>query len=366
MNNFESKKEDLKNRLLILEDCLDLGEKQKLIEGLRKEIEQPNFWDNKERAIEASQELSETEEEIKVFLKLKNDLDDFSQLVNEIDDEKGLEKEIKDIEKRIEEKETEIFLSGRYDSQNAVLSIFAGAGGRDSQDWATMLLRMYERYAERKDWKVKFLNESFGEAGGPDGRIGIKSVTMEIKGKFSFGILKKENGTHRLVRISPFSTQKLRHTSFAQVEIIPDISDKDMAEIEIKPEEVKMDTFRSSGAGGQNVNKRETAVRLVHIPTGITVTCQSERLQSMNRQKAMKVLIGKLCQLKQLEEEKKLKKIKGEKIDPSWGHQIRSYVLHPYKLVKDLRTEVETSNVEAVLDGDLDKFIIAEIKNKNI
>lgn len=344
----------------------DLVKKQVIVKKLRNETEQSNFWDNREKAIEVSQELSQTEEDINSFLKLKNDLDDFSEIMEEFENQKGLEKEIEKLEQRIKEKEIEVFLSGKYDSKNAILSIFSGAGGRDSQDWATMLLRMYERYAERKNWKVKILSQSFGEGGGPDGRVGIKSVTMEIKGKFSFGILKKENGTHRLVRISPFSTQQLRHTSFAQVEVIPDISDKEVSEIEIKPEEVKMDTFRSSGAGGQNVNKRETAVRLVHIPTGITVSCQSERLQSLNRQKAMKVLIGKLYQLKEMEEEKKLKKIKGEKIDPSWGHQIRSYVLHPYKLVKDLRTKVETSNVEALLDGDLDEFITAEIKNKNI
>jgi len=349
-----------------LRTVFDLPKKQDIIKKLKKETEQSNFWDNKDRAIEATQELSQIEEDINSFLKLKNDLNDFFEITKEIEDEKALEKEAKEIEQRLKEKETEIFLSGKYDSKNAILSIFAGAGGRDSQDWATMLLRMYERYIEKNGWKIKILNESFGEGGGPDGRVGIKAVTMEIKGKFSFGILKKESGTHRLVRISPFSTQKLRHTSFAQVEVIPDISDKEMLEIKIKPEEVKMDTFRSSGAGGQNVNKRETAVRLVHIPTGITVSCQSERLQSLNRQKAMKVLIGRLYQLRETKEEKKLQKIRGEKIDPSWGHQIRSYVLHPYKLVKDLRTKVETSNVEAVMNGDLDEFITAQIKNKNI
>lgn len=262
----------------------------------------------------------------------------------------------------IKKEEVKVFLSGKYDKNNAILQILAGAGGIDAQDWATMLLRMFERYCQRKSFQTKIIHQSFGEAGGPDGRIGTKSVIMEIKGSWAYGFLKKETGVHRLVRQSPFSAKKLRHTSFALVDVLPELSRKEEGEIEIKPEEIKIDFFRASGPGGQNVNKRESAVRLTHLPTGIAISCQSERLQGLNREKAMKILYAKLYQIKESELQKEIKKIKGEAVSASWGNQIRSYVLHPYKLVKDLRTNVETSNVEKVLDGDLDKFIESEIK----
>lgn len=220
---------------------------------------------------------------------------------------------------------------------------------------------MYERYCSKKGFKTTIIHQSFGEAGGPDGRIGTKSVIMEVRGKLAYGILNKETGVHRLVRISPFSSQKLRHTSFALVEVLPEIEEREV-DLEIKPDELKIDTFRASGPGGQYVNKTESAIRVTHIPTGIVVSSQSERLQGKNKEKAMKILYAKLFQLKQKNKEKELKEIKGDSISASWGNQIRSYVLHPYKMVKDLRTEVETSDAEGVLDGDLDKFIDAEIK----
>lgn len=265
------------------------------------------------------------------------------------------------LEKKVREDSLKIFLSGPYDKGAAILQIFAGAGGRDAQDWAAMLQRMYERYCERKSFRVKILARSFGEAGGPEGRIGIKSVTLEIEGKFAFGFLKREAGVHRLVRISPFSPQKLRHTSFAQVQVLPKLKTPKELPIEIRPEDLKIETFRASGPGGQYVQKRETAVRISHLPTKIQAVCQSERSQASNKKKAMEVLLGKLYQLKQAEFQKKLKKLK-LKIQPTWGNQIRSYVLHPYKLVKDLRTGVEDPDVEAVLDGNLDRFIEKEIK----
>jgi len=261
----------------------------------------------------------------------------------------------------LESKEIEVFLSGKYDNVSAVLSIYAGAGGQDAQDWATMLLRMYLRYADRKGFAVKILHQSFGDV-GPEGRIGTKSVTVEIKGSLAYGLLKRENGVHRLVRISPFSAQSLRHTSFAMVEVMPEISKADEEEIKINPEDLKIETFRASGPGGQYVNRRESAIRITHMPTKITVSCQSERLQGQNRDTAMKLLYAKFFQLKERERIKELEKIKGKAVSIEWGNQIRSYVLHPYKMVKDSRTDMETSNTDAVLDGDLDQFIDEEIR----
>jgi len=266
-------------------------------------------------------------------------------------------------EKEIEKLEFKTFLSGKYDKNNAILEIFSGAGGQDSQDWATMLLRMYERYCVKKGFKTAILQQSFGEGGGPEGRIGIKSVTVEIKGNFAYGYLKKESGVHRLVRISPFNAQKLRQTSFALVEVMPEINPvRDFVSNGVKPDDLKIDTFKAGGPGGQYVNKTESAIRITHIPTGIVVSSQSERLQGKNKENAMKVLYAKLYKLKEEGRKKELKKIKGEQVSASWGNQIRSYVLHPYKMVKDLRTQYETSDTEGVLDGNLDEFIEAELK----
>jgi peptide chain release factor 2 len=282
------------------------------------------------------------------------------QLIEELKEEKALD----DLERKIKQKETVIFLSGKYDRGNAILSIYSGAGGQDAQDWATMLLRMYQRYCERKGFAHKILSQSFGEAGGPDGRIGTKAATLEIDGRYAFGYLKGETGVHRLVRISPFSSQSLRHTSFAIVEVLPEIEKEDQDDIKIKPDDLKIDFYNASGPGGQYVNKRETAVRITHLPTGIIVTCQSERFQAANRKKAEKMLFSKLYKLLQENQKKELSELKGDKISASWGNQIRNYVLHPYKLVKDTRTEVEVKNPEEVLDGNLDQFIEAEIKLK--
>jgi len=222
-----------------------------------------------------------------------------------------------------------------------------------------MLLRMFERYCERKRFKVEVLDESFGEGGGSEGKEGIKSATISISGKYVYGLLKKETGVHRLVRISPFSAQKLRHTSFALIEVLPEIEE---GEVEVKTDDLRVDFYKASGPGGQYVNKRESAVRITHIPSGIVVTCQSERLQGKNKERAMKMLMSKLYQYNLEKQEKTMSEIKGEKVSASWGNQIRSYVLHPYKMVKDLRTEVESTQPDKVLDGELDEFIEAEIK----
>jgi len=304
--------------------------------------------------------LKEESEGIK---SLEKELADLKEMVGLGDEELAgeIREKIKEFENKIGKEEIKTFLSARYDRSGAILQIFSGAGGQDAQDWATMLLRMYQRYCGIKGWKAQILEQSFGEAGGPEGRIGTKSATLEIKGNFSYGFLKRETGVHRLVRISPFSAQKLRHTSFVLVEVLPEIEKTD-EEIKIKPEDLKIETFKSSGPGGQYVNKRESAIRITHLSTGIIVSSQSERLQGKNRDSAMKILYGKLYKLGEEKRKKELKEIKGEVISASWGNQIRSYVLHPYKMVKDLRTEIETSDVDKVLDGDLEEFIEAEIK----
>ena len=323
-----------------------------------KEVERPDFWNNQEEAKKLSQELSDANETVDSIEELKRSVDDVSDLMNVLSEEE-FEQEIEKIEKKLKGKENEIYFNGKYDKGNAILSIYSGAGGQDAQDWAAMLLRMFERYCERKRFKVEVLDESFGEGGGSEGREGIKSATLSISGKYVYGLLKKETGVHRLVRISPFSAQKLRHTSFALVEVLPEIAE---SEVELKADDLKVDYYKASGPGGQYVNKRESAVRITHAPSGIVVTCQSERLQGKNKDQAMKMLASKLYQYNLEKQEKTMSDIKGEKVSASWGNQIRSYVLHPYKMVKDLRTEVESTQPDKVLDGELDDFLEAEIK----
>ncbi len=257
--------------------------------------------------------------------------------------------------------ETETFLSGKYDAFSAVVSIRAGAGGHDAQDWTAILKKMYEKFAQNKGWQAKVLDQSFGEP-SPEGGIGLKEATLEIKGKMAFGLLKGESGVHRLVRLSPFSAKNLRHTSFAMVEVMPELPKKHFQNIEIPEKDLRVDTFRASGPGGQYVNKTESAVRITHLPTKIAVTCQAERTQGLNKEKAMEMLKSKLAQVREEKQEKKLEKLKPQKSKAEWGNQIRSYVFYPYKMVKDHRTNVETADVEAVLEGDLEAFIEEEIK----
>ncbi len=344
----------------------DVEKKKKELEELEKEIQKPDFWEDKKKAAGIQQKAADLREEISRFTDLKKEINELKELAKLAEGDESLIKEIEEKEQsfrnKIKREEIKVFLSGKYDKRNAILQIFSGAGGVDAQDWTTMLLRMFERYCVFKRFQVKILHQSFGEGGGPEGRIGTKSVTLEIKGPFAYGFLKKETGVHRLVRISPFSAKSLRHTSFASVEVLPEIEKEEEEEIKLNPKDLKIETFRASGPGGQYVNKRESAIRITHLPTGIVVSSQAERLQGLNRGKAMKVLYAKLYQVKEKEKEKEIKKIKGEIISASWGNQIRSYVLHPYRLVKDLRTGVETSDVEGVLDGDLDKFVETEIR----
>jgi peptide chain release factor 2 len=351
-----------------LRTVFDLDQKESRIFELNEDTQNPNFWDNQKRAVSVSQELSDLKEEVERVKSLRKDFEELKTLSslskNDEDLEKEVEENFKKLERRVNKEEITVFLSGKYDKNSAIITIAAGAGGQEAEDWATMLLRMYERYAERKEFKFSILDESFGEGGGPQGRIGIKDVTFEVKGKYAYGYLKKENGAHRLVRQSPFSSQSLRHTSFASVEVVPEISEEQTKEVEINPEDMRVDTYRSSGPGGQNVNKRETAIRITHIPSGVVVTCQSERSQAMNKEKAMQNLKSKLYLLEEQKRDSELKVIKGGTVNAEFGNQIRSYILHPYRLVKDLRTGVETSDPESVLEGELDEFIEAEIKIK--
>lgn len=279
------------------------------------------------------------------------------ELCIETDDdelEQELAQETKNFKKMLEKIKLETLLSGKYDAKNAILSLHAGAGGTEAQDWVGMLLRMYTRWAEDKGYKVSTLDMLPGD------EAGIKSVTILVEGLNAYGYLKSEKGVHRLVRISPFDAAGRRHTSFASADVMPEIDDD--IEVDIKQEDLKIDTFRAGGAGGQHVNKTESAVRITHIPTGIVVSCQNERSQQSNRNTAMKILRAKLFDLYQQQQQQELNKIRGAQKEIAWGSQIRSYVFHPYSLVKDHRTNVEVGNVQAVIDGELDEFINAYLK----
>jgi len=313
-------------------------------------MQSPDFWKDHEKAGKISKELNELKEELKFWEETERKLEELSV----IQEDKLIETEIREFKKNFDKKYVKIFLSGKYDRGSALLYIYSGAGGVDAQDWGSMLLRMYQKYSQNAGFGFTLLHQSFGEQGG------TKSAVAEITGRYAYGYLKGESGVHRLVRISPFSAKSLRHTSFVLVDILPEIED---AKITINPEDLRIDTFRSSGPGGQNVNKLETAIRITHIPTGLVVAVQSERSQAQNKAKAMSLLTSRLAQLM---EEKKVKEISDLRIDTKdsaieWGSQIRSYVLHPYQMVKDHRTGVETTQTEKVLEGELDEFIEAEL-----
>lgn len=296
-------------------------------------------------------QLSALREETQDWEKLQKRINDLLELA-QLDDESlraEIEQELEPIEKDLAQRELNTLLSGPYDRGNALLAIHAGAGGTDSQDWAAMLQRMYLRWVERSGYESEILDMTEGE------EAGIKSVTIAVSGRYAYGYLRSEKGVHRLVRLSPFDAAHRRHTSFALVEVLPEIEDD--SEIIIPPEDVRIDIFKSSGAGGQNVQKNATAVRLLHIPTGIIVTCQNERSQTQNRENAFRVLRARLAAIRQEQQDKELEALRGEYQKAEWGSQIRSYVLHPYQLVKDHRTDFEVGNTQAVLDGDLNGFI---------
>jgi len=323
---------------------------------INKHVQAPDLWDHREQAQKLMIRQSELREEIEAFEALKKHTEDMLELI-EIADESMVDElagETDQIEDEIDRLELKTLLSGKYDRGNALLAIHAGAGGTDSQDWAAMLERMYLRWAERRGYKTDILDRTVGE------EAGIKSVTIGVTGSLAYGYLRPEKGVHRLVRLSPFDAAHRRHTSFALVEVLPEMGDLD--EVRIPSEDINIDVYKSSGAGGQNVQKNATAVRITHLPTGMVVTCQNERSLVQNKENAMRVLKARLLEMMQEAQEEQISELRGAYTKAEWGSQIRSYVLHPYQLVKDHRTEFEIGNTQAVLDGDIDPFIEAYLR----
>lgn len=323
-------------------------------------MQETGFWDDVQKAQEVTQEAKRVKDKIDKFKSLNERIDDvevLKELMEENDEEiaKEIISEVKALSKEIDTLKIETILSGEYDRNDAILTLHTGVGGSDANDWTEMLLRMYTRWCEKKGYSLETIDYLPGD------EAGVKSVTLKVKGEFAYGYLKAEKGIHRLVRISPFNANGKRQTSFASVEVLPELtSDQD---IEINPVDLRIDTYRAGGAGGQHVNKTESAVRITHIPTGIVVQCQNERSQFSNRDTAMGMLKSKLIELKERAHKEKIEDLTGELKDMGWGSQIRSYVFHPYSMVKDHRTNVETSNVNGVMDGDIDNFIIAYLNS---
>lgn len=319
----------------------------------------PHFWDNSQEAQKIAQQATTLKNKIQDYVSLQGKLEDVEVLAELGQEEEEYlaeaEQVLQQVIKELEEMELQLLFQDKYDASNVILSLHAGAGGTEAQDWTNMLLRMYTRWAEQKGFSVEMLDYLAGD------EAGVKSATLLIKGENAYGLLKAEKGVHRLVRISPFDASGRRHTSFSAVDILPEVADDD-EEIVLNEEEIKVDTYRSSGAGGQHVNKTDSAVRMTHLPTGIVVQCQNERSQISNRLACEKILKAKLLELKRREQEKELASLRGDHQEIGWGSQIRSYVFHPYSMVKDHRTEVEIGNVNRVMDGELDPFIDAYLR----
>ncbi|MBU6136789.1 peptide chain release factor 2 [Clostridium tertium] len=357
-----AKLNDIKKVIKEMGASLDKEALEKQLKELELQMQENGFWEDIKRAEEVTKESKRIKDKIDRYESLVSRIEDveiLAELIDE-DDEESIDeviREIRSIEKDVEGYRIELLLSGEYDRNDAILTLHAGVGGSDANDWTEMLLRMYTRWCEKRGFKVETLDYLEGD------EAGIKSVTLKVKGEFAYGYLKAEKGVHRLVRISPFNANGKRQTSFASVEVLPELT-KDQ-DIEIRSEDLKIDTYRASGAGGQHVNKTESAIRITHLPTGIVVQCQSERSQFSNKDTAMAMLKSKLIDLKERAHKEKIEDLTGELKDMGWGSQIRSYVFHPYNMVKDHRTGEETANLNAVMNGEIDNFITAYLKNNN-
>jgi len=339
--------EQLKQKITQTTKLLKINELQQHAQKLALQMNESGFWDDQERAQNISQDYQDITKEVAKWTKIDKEINDLLELANS--DDKSLEEEIEEqttkLEKEFTDYEFYLLLDGPHDKNNAVIAIHAGSGGTEAQDWAEMLLRMIMRFCEKQNWKVTILDESRGQ------EVGYKSIMLSVKGRYAYGYLKSEHGVHRLVRISPFDAEKMRHTSFASIEVLPELNEN--IKIKIEDKDLRIDTFNSSGAGGQSVNTAYSAVRIVHLPTKTTVSCQNERSQKQNKETAMKILLAKLHRLEEEKKAKQKNELRGEYKSAEWGNQIRSYVLHPYHMVKDHRTNYESTDPEAVLEGEL-------------
>ncbi|NFH79573.1 peptide chain release factor 2 [Clostridium botulinum] len=351
---------NIKKSIFEMSESLDKEYLEKQLSELEFQMQEDGFWNDTKRAEEITKESKRIKDKIQRVESVQSKLDDIEvlkEMMDDDDEESAYEiiNNIKEIEEEIDNYNMEILLSGEYDKNNAILTLHVGVGGTDANDWTEMLLRMYTRWCEKKNYKVEVIDLLEGD------EAGIKSVTLKVIGEYAYGYLKAEKGIHRLVRISPFNANGKRQTSFASMEVLPELTKEQ--DIDIRSEDIKIDTYRASGAGGQHINKTDSAVRITHIPTGVVVQCQNERSQFSNKDTAMGMLKAKLIELKERAHKEKIEDLTGELKDMGWGSQIRSYVFHPYNLVKDHRTNVEVSNVTAVMDGDLDLFINSYLKS---
>ncbi|MBE5890175.1 MAG: peptide chain release factor 2 [Lachnospiraceae bacterium] len=360
LDAFKSELQTYKSPLQEVRDSLDLLNKEQKIQELEREMEAPDFWNDPEKSQEKMKELKGMKDDMATYQKLEEGYSDIETMIemgyeeNDPDLIPEIAEMLEDFKQTYEAIHMKTLLSGEYDRNDAIVSLHAGAGGTESCDWAQMLFRMYSRWCDKKGFTMEVLDSLDGD------EAGIKSITFQVNGENAYGYLKSEKGVHRLVRISPFNANGKRQTSFVSCDVMPDIEDN--IDIEVKDEDIRIDTYRSSGAGGQHINKTSSAIRITHFPTGIVVTCQNERSQHMNKDKAMQMLKAKLYLLKQEEQAAKAAGIRGEVTEIGWGNQIRSYVMQPYTMVKDRRTGVESGNVDAVMDGDIDPFINGYLK----
>jgi len=348
---------ELIDKLDDIEQSLNVPAKEDALELLTKESAREDLWKDQKNAQNILAQISDITEEITVLKQLKEDTQTLLVLYEELPDEEkdSILEDLNSLKENISSFETVKFLSGKYDKSNAILSIHAGQGGTEANDWAEILFRMYSKYFEKNGWKYKVVDVTKGN------EIGISTVTIDVNGKYAYGLLKKEHGTHRLIRLSPFNAQNLRQTSFAGVEVMPVMEELNQ-DIDIPDSDIEFKAVKSGGPGGQNVNKTSSAVQITHIPTGISVHCSEGRSQLQNRERAMQILRGKLWKIIEENRLKEISEIKGKHKIAGWGNQIRNYILHPYKLVKDLRTGIETSNTESVLDGEIDEFVDAQVR----